>query len=154
MRNARWILAVAILTPITAFAQTDTLSQKASEELRSLRMELLDEMLVRSVERIESLNATLEGLRGDRLRLDEMLKSHEDEARNWSQELLASEFNAGERVQMEAAKTASDADLAGSLGRQRQAIAERETSLTARLAREKERHRRLEQTLRTLQSQP
>jgi hypothetical protein len=153
MPNGRWIFAVAFLTPITAFAQLDTPSQRVLEDVRSLRMEFLDEMLTRTVERIESLDAELERVRAERVRLDEMLRSHQDEARHWSQELMSSEFNAGERMQMEATKTASDADLARSLGRQRHAVAERETRLTARLAREKERHSRLDQALRTLQPQ-
>jgi hypothetical protein len=147
MLNSRWMLAIAFLAPVSAFSQTDTLSQ----ELKSLRVEFLDEILARSAERIESFEAELERLRADRVRLDEMLRSHQDEARNWSQELMNSEFNAGERLQLEAAKNASESDLVRSLNRQRQSLAERETSLTTRLAREKARHRRLDQALRALQ---
>ena len=149
----RILFGVAFLMGF-ADAQTatsgETATQQVLAELRSLRVELLEDLAERQAERIELLAAELERVRTHRIRIERALQSQQDDTRNWNQEVQTSEYTPEQRAQLETAKAAVDMESSKSLSRERHTATDRESVLNTRLNRERERHRSLTEVLRAL----
>ena len=129
----------------------DTLARQTLEELRSLRIELIVDILERQGERMQMLTAELDRVRDVRTRTEEALRAQQDETRSLSQQLANVAYTAEERTQLQAAMSAAAVDSIQRLNGERRAAAERESLLAQQLNREKERADRLGETLRILQ---
>jgi hypothetical protein len=151
MTMVKQILAATVMFTSVAAAQPAASDQQILDELRKLRIELMEDLLERRAERLEALEVELARVRAERLRLENAIRVQQEDSRNWRQEMQSAEHSAGERAQLETARAAEEAESARRLGRERNAAAEREAGLDARLTRERERHRRLGESLRGLQ---
>ena len=145
-------VALSLLLVHSGIAQNgDTLARQTLEELRSLRIELIVDILERQGERMQMLTAELDRVRDVRTRTEEALRAQQDETRSLSQQLANVAYTAEERTQLQAAMSAAAVDSIQRLNGERRAAAERESLLAQQLNREKERADRLGETLRILQ---
>lgn len=150
-------LAVWMLIAGSAVMAQDTPSAEVRPaqvllELRELRSELLHELLERQTERIEQLESEVEHARVQRMRLEETLRAQQEDLGTWSQELQGSEYAPQERAQLEAARISADTESAQRVSREKKAAEERESALSVRLGRAKERQRRLSEALAATQT--
>lgn len=146
------IVALSAILAHSCLAQNgDVLARQTLEELRSLRIELIVDILERQAEKIQTLTAELERVRKARTRTEEALRAQQDESRNLTHQLQSAEYTPEERGQLQAVMSAADLDSTKRINSERRAAAERETLLALQLNREKERASRLVDTLTTLQ---
>jgi hypothetical protein len=146
------VVALSLLLAHSGIAQNgDALARQTLEELRSLRIELIVDILERQGEKIQMLSAELDRVRKARTRAEEALRLQQDESRSSNHQLQAAEYTLEERAQLQAAMAAAHLDSTQRLNAERRVAAERETLLAQDLNREKERASRLGQTLGSLQ---
>ena len=118
----------------TTCGDTATATQQVLAELRSLRLELLQDLAERQAEKIELLAAEVERVRAQRIRIEQALQSHQNDTQNWSKEVQTAEYTPEERVQLQTAKAAVDLEASSNLSRRRQLARLRRPPRTAPLA--------------------
>jgi hypothetical protein len=131
--------------------ETAFTTQQVLTELKSLRVELLQDLADRKAERIELLAVELERTRALRIRNEQALQSNQQDTQTWSHELPSAEYTPEERARLETEKAAVDMDAVARLNRQRDTAAQREWVLSMRLNAEKERLQRLTEALRAFE---
>lgn len=117
------------------------------DEVRSLRVELAEVRLDRQAGRIRLLQQEIDAARNLRAKLDAETRSQEEELRRSRDQLQPPEFNAAERALIESSKVEAAAEAAERIRRERLAAEQSESAAYQDLAREKEEHRKLTESL-------
>ena len=147
-----WMLPlVALIGTQIARAQsaepTAALFARLLDEMRSLRVELAEVRLERQAGRMRLLQQEMDAARNMRARRDAEARSQEEELRRFRSQLETAEFNAAERALIESSKAEATAEAAERIRRERLAAEQSESAAYQDLAREKEEHRKLNETL-------
>ena len=124
--------------------------QQLIEEVKSLRKELFEHLRERQSVKVEALEKELDQVHRGYLRIETALQAHEREMTEWMNELQTSELSPQDRAQAESAKRDAHAEGARKLHAKRENAAAREDDLAQRLSREKDRLRRVRETLDAL----
>ena len=147
-------LTAICVTPQIAKAQSAGTSaascDRLIEELRSLRVELLESRLERRAESFRAIERSLDTTRSLRTRLDAETQSQQEELKRLREDLQRSEFNAVERAEIESSKANAIAETSERMRREKLAAEQRESLAREELDREKEQIRRLSETLAAL----
>jgi hypothetical protein len=142
------------ITPAQSAGPSTSSYDRLIEEVRSLRIELLESRLERRVQISRELERAMDTTRSLRLQLDAETQAQQEELKRLREDLQRSEFNPVERAQIEASKTDAVAAAGERTRRERLAAEQRDAATREQLDREKEQIRKLNEVLAALRRSP
>ena len=156
------ILGIAVLTAVAQQPQTSVPSFKElterlaalTAEVRTLRLELLEQRLAQQDQNISWLQDRRQKLQTDRRALDEREQSTLRELNELNQRLSQPGLDPAERTQLEALRTTAVTSGIADIAAERSFIAQEEAKIDEQLQREERRRRALLDTAERLRATP
>jgi colicin import membrane protein len=143
-------LCLAALASTHAAAQDLPANRTLLEEIRGLRIELLEERIERRDERIAGLERQLAEAQAERQRIAEAQRAQNEEIAEFDQRLASPGLPAEDRAEVERLRSQWTSAAASRVAEQAVSASRRESELRAQLAREQQSRRQLQEALRAM----